>query len=286
MTKNDADSCFRIWTPSNGCTFALGQWVDTDYIAAWWRDRPPNAGGTKPKPTETQCINVEQYIPLCGSPPEDPDPPCPSPPVSGDCDWPCDDGGTGNRAGGADWSSTWDEQCQAYALMPAGWVKDPWTAATAFFTVGKIFPSQALEEPEYTAERALAENRLGPTVLGVVGTTPLWGGEEGRIQPGWRKLVRQVGVCVTDNALLASPHWTEPSSILRFPALMRCDGADFAKDKFEMYLHGADWPEEKWAESGALAADVLPLLERVRGHDLVCITPELADERRQARGEQ
>ena len=191
---------------------------------------------------------------------------------------------TGESAGGGDhwWSATWDEECQAYALLLPDWREDPWRAATAFFTVGKVFPSKALERPGYGAVRALEDDVLGPTLLGVVGSTPLWGGEEGRIQPGWEKLVQDAGVCITDNALLASPHWDHPDS-RRFPALMRCDGAEFARKPFDLYLNGADWSPEKWAESGALAEDVLPLLEEVRGHELVCITPELADQRREAR---
>ena len=140
-------------------------------------------------------------------------------------------------------------------------------------------------DEHYGAEHALAEGRLGPTVLGGVGKTPLWGGKDGIIDQGWRKPLRKAGVCVNEpGALLANPYWPGYNK-KRFPALVNCDGAPDALKGRSLWRDSTQWDEEKWAASGAMAVDVLPRLKSLEkyGLELVCVTPELAQQRRAQR---
>ncbi len=287
LTKDDHDQCYRIWTAANACHFALGDANTETFIDVHWARKRPLSNGVKPKPTENDCKAVEENVPPC-SIQEEPDPGCPDPAVSGDdCDFPC--GGYRTEKDG------WNETCRAYALMPEGWRDDPWLPAEGFFTVGRTFPTEAIswmdgDEP-YGATQALAEGRLGEMVLGSAGVSPLWGGEKGLISRGWRRLAKEVGVCVNEpGALLASPHWQTEEGVMsdgtaRFPALVLCDGAKSARIGFDLYSKSADWDQKTWAESGAMAADVFPRLKRLAGHgfELVCVTADLADQRRQQR---
>ena len=75
----------------------------------------------------------------------------------------------------------------------------------------------------------------------------------------------------------------------RRTGLVRCDGTA-ARKSAHLELYEARYAtDEAWLASGALASEVLPLLETLaatEGLQLVCITPELADARRAARAEQ
>jgi hypothetical protein len=182
----------------------------------------------------------------------------------------------------------WESGCRAIALMPKGWRTDPWLPAQGFFTVGRAFLLEALawqgEDGLYDAEQALEEGRLGRTMLGAVGRTTLWGADEGLIERDWRRLVRKAGVCVNEpGALLASPYWTDNGGIKRFPALVSCGGA--AQKGLELYAHAAGWDDATWEASGARIEDVVPRLQDLEsdGLELVCVTHELAQERRRQR---
>ncbi len=184
------------------------------------------------------------------------------------------------------WSECgWNNGCRAIALMPEGWREDPWLPAQGYFTVGRAFPTEALgwqgDDGAYGAEQALAEGRLGRTILGGVGSAPLWGGEDGLIERDWRRLIRKAGVCVNEpGALLASPYWTSKRGTKRFPALVSCDGA--ALRGLKLYATAAGWDDATWDASGAKIEDVIPRLQKLDSHglEIVCITFELAQERR------
>ncbi len=182
----------------------------------------------------------------------------------------------------------WNYGCRAFALMPEGWRTDPWLPAQGYFTVGQAFPTEALawqgNDEAYGAEQALAEGRLGRTMLGGVGRAPLWGAGDGQIERDWRRLVRKVGVCVNEpGALLASPYWTSDRGTRRFPALVNCGGS--AQRGLRLYADAAGWDDATWDASGAKIEDVVPRLQDLESHglELVCVTPELAQERRRQR---
>ena len=290
VTKRNSSECYRIHTNEFGCTFALGDWEDADFIAVWWPTKP---GSPKPVPSRAECQAAEQSVQLCREEPADPG--CPDNPVSEEegCQLFCEPlvpDGDGSRFWEGDsefWSKGgWDEGCRAFALMREGWRADPWQPAEGFFTVGRAFPAEALgwesEDGPYTADRALADGYLGRTVLGGVGSTPLWGAGDGLIERDWRRLVRRAGVCVNEpGALLASPFWPNDRGIRRFPALVECGGA--AQKGLTLWANAAGWDEETWAASGAAIEDVVPRLQKLDGFELVCVTVERAQERRRQR---
>ncbi len=292
VTRNDSGDCYRYHT-SLGCTFAIGDWEDPNFIAVWWPSKPaPAPGAPKPKPSDGECQALEQSVPVCREEPYDPG--CPDQPVSDDdCQIFCDfrpSGGDSSRFWGDsdDFWSEWGEGCRAFALMPEGWRRNPWLPAQGFFTVGRAFPVEAFawesEDGAYGAEQALADGRLGRTVLGGVGRTPLWGAKDGVIERDWRRLVREAGVCVNEpGAVLASPFWSPERGIRRFPALVKCSGA--AQKGLHLWATAAGWDDATWDASGAKIEDVVPRLQKLEGHglELVCVTPDLAQERRRQR---
>jgi hypothetical protein len=107
---------------------------------------------------------------------------------------------------------------------------------------------------------------------------------DGLIERDWRRLVRRVGVCVNEpGALLASPFWSSDRGIKRFPALVNCGGD--AERGLALWADAAGWGDAAWAASGATIEDVIPRLQQLEdfGLELVCVTEDLAKERRRQR---
>jgi len=136
----------------------------------------------------------------------------------------------------------------------------------------------------------LVSGHLAATMLSPVGKSLLWGDpeKEGKIFNS-RQALKSAGICTNPNGLFASPYWTGVEGGLGIQsrtALVRCDGTAAAREAvFELY-QGYE-TEEEWLASGAMASQVLPLLHTVAatlGAELVCITPQLADQRREERG--
>ena len=121
----------------------------------------------------------------------------------------------------------------------------------------------------------------------------MWGaGKDGQVQTD-RKALRRVGLCANlQGALLASPHWSTPNAgVTNFPVLAHCGGT--GAEGLSLYV-GRDMETGEpldalgWQESGALASDVVSRLRQLenRGrYEVVCVTPELADERRALRAQ-
>ena len=180
----------------------------------------------------------------------------------------------------------WGSACQAYALMPDGWTHA--TPARGLFVVGRLFPPYALSWPgadggSYGAGQAFEEGKLGHLVLGISSAAELWGcGDEHltRLDPA---ALKAAGVCIdSTGALVANPWWRlarSQTNVGTHSLLRRCDGVEhFVFSGLESNALGLS--EDQWQESGVLAEQLLEPLRRVEGHELVCITPELAAERR------
>lgn len=280
ITDDDDYHCFRYWTnfgPNPGCVFSLGgpSWNNPNYIQIWWYgDENGNL------PSEQACKQLEQAIPLCQSPPEEPDPGCPNPTVSDPCIAFCE----GQELTAAP-PVGWNEECGAYALMGRDWRSKPWESAVAFLPRGRAFPPEAFAwrvgDRPYTAVDAFYEGWLGDeTMLGAAGSSKIWGDRDGIIPGGYREVLAQADVCVNEpGALLGSYDWEGPTMSKRFPALVTCEGPNAEARDYSMWMDASRWSSETWAASGARAEDILPRLERLPGLELVCVTAEIARER-------
>ena len=288
----DLANC-HLRAEADDCSFDLGSLVDSNYILVEWLSLP-NANKTLP-PTN-QCTSLAHSVDPCGG--WEPLIDCPAPLISEEeCDPDaifCLDGPEAPATAGD--SAGWNQTCHAYALMPRGW--DEWTAARGFFTVGRTFPIEGLawqgtgEGGIYGAEQALADDLLGPALLGIVsGRSPLWGGGKNGLVQTDRKALRKAGLCANpQGALLASPYWSTPNGgVANFPLLARCDGtgaSGLGPYTGRDLQTGGAMDTTGWQASGALASDVLKRLEQIerRGrYELVCVTAELAEERRALR---
>lgn len=173
--------------------------------------------------------------------------------------------------------------------MPKGWKTNSSLPAAGFFTVGKHVPNgwMNVQIGKPDPFKALWEGQLERTILSPAGKSPLWGmGDTGQIRTDWKAL-RQAGICINPNTLLASPYWDR--GIHRRRALVRCDGTAARPDATHALWLGLYDDETGWQESGALAEQILQRLSDVQArerYDLVCITPEIAEWRRQLRSEQ
>lgn len=180
----------------------------------------------------------------------------------------------------------WSESCQLYALLPIGW--DHRTPARGLLMVGKLFPNDGLSwggrnGGRYETRQALEEGRLGPTVLAVATESSLWGcgsDQKSRLDP---IALESVGVCIdATGAVVGNPWWRVALSHMNRGAhslLRLCEGGrEAVYGRFGSQGHGLD--EGAWSETGVLAEQILPRLRRLPGHELVCISDELAAARR------
>lgn len=270
----------------NPCAFEIGHDQYEHIIDVEWRTK----GGFDPGPClalgNLDCQQAASSVMPCGGTPL-PAQPCPAPNISDDCIFNCDDPLTENFP-------TWAPTCHAYALMPAGWRQDPWLPANAFFTLGAQFSLEWINFPTagdgfYSAADALADGRFAADfkpMLGYVEITPLWGAKETKAVTFDRqrseKALAGLGLCINQQgALLSSPYWQVSGmgnqGVKRFDVLTVCGSK--ASSGLGLYA-GA-------THQGALLSEVLPLLESAGRHrglgELVCLTPELAEERRQLR---
>ena len=280
------------------CEFEVGSYNDPNYIEIVWETLPD-----KTWPGSSRCGLLMESIEPCGVPVDD----CPNISISEEnqcgpdnpfcfAGGPASSRATGERAGVPPTTPMdWAEPCHAYALMPRGW--NEWTGARGFFAVGRTFPLEAVGwegvdgRGLFGARQALAEGRLGETLLGIVTHTPLWGATgSGHVETDWAAL-GEAGLCFNpQGALLASPFWrTRNAGVGNFAVLTGCSGTGArglglytGRDQ----LTGEAMGSEAWQATGALASQVLTRLQDLesRGdYDLVCVTPELADRRRAQR---
>ncbi len=286
------------------CQFSIGNCVNPDFTVADWR-RDDDQNGP---PLPSDCHLLMSSITLCGSsgPCFGPEPvlvDCPDPVASDDCDpddpFCCEPGDPFCESTAPQVPAEWTEECRAYALMPEGW--DEWTPAQGFFTVGRPFPLEGMgwrgidEGGRYGVLSALADGTLGPTVMGIIARTPLWGGEDGVVELDQETLRQRFGLCVfSEGANVASPHWLptlKRGGHRAMSLLARCDG-EALKGGHKLFngldSDGNQLTSKTWASSGVMADDILERFLKPAGgtrkqYELVCITAELAHERRAAR---
>lgn len=274
--------CFYRGFP---CEFEVGSTIDPDVIDVEWHSlNTPGCGPAPVRPSSQQCQGLATAIPPCGAPERPADPTCPDPNLSAICVFNCGPEVAFLRDLDALAVSRWTEEllelvgesCGAYALMPAGWERNPAAAAKLFFTVGRRIHHIVLSWPNYHAENAVLEGRFFEPVLGSVGESPLWGG---KIEND-RALLRSAGICIHEvGALLGSPHWedSDGNGYSRFPVATLC-GSPAAEAKPFMIYNST--------EARIEGLEARPIVERLRelakrgAVELVCITPRIADERR------
>lgn len=271
--------CFFRGLP---CEFEEGLAISPNVVDVAWHSLDTAACGPLPvRPSSQQCQGLATAIPPCAV--ERPaDPTCPEPNLSAICVFNCGPETTFLRDVDAVAASRWAEEllelvgesCGAYAVMPAGWEKNPTAAAKLFFTVGRRIHHIVLSWPGYHAEDAVLEGRFFEPVLGSVGESPLWGG---KIEND-RGLLRSAGICIHEvGALLGSPHWESGRGTKRFPVATLCGSPAAQAEGFAIYTSTE-------AKIDGLAAR--PIVERLRelarrgAMELVCITPKIAEERR------
>jgi hypothetical protein len=275
----------------NPCNFEIGDSLDPDTIQVEWLSTL-NGNFCGGAPGSNLCSALMSSIRQC---PWFDYPECPDPEVSGICDPNDPFCGTVGLAEAADQgnSAAWPESCRAYAVMPKGWREDPWRPALAFFTVGGHFAPEWFQETtksgtKFGITEALDTGRFGKgerTMLGEVQVTPLWGNRAGG-HLGWQpekayKALEEVGLCLNrQGALLASPSWptneTGHPGVRLFRSLTVCDSD--ASTGLGLY----NGTKMEGAQKTALLPRLRTLARKNRA-ELVCLTNELASERRAER---
>lgn len=269
-----------LHSDEEACVFQIGSNVTPSFIFVEWESVEPASGpcmGDEPAPSAGWCNQLADSVSPCQVSESTDVLECPDPVASGVCTINC---GPQLQEIDPTVQAAWGEVCRAYALMPQGW--DAWTPAAGFFTVGKAYTGTRIGHG--TAEEWMWAGELTRTILSPVGVSPLWGAEEGWVRTDWKALKR-AGLCTNPNVILGSPYWTAlPRGMQRRRALVRCDGTAARREAvFELY--GGYGTEQEWQDSGALAPGVVELLQTIDAYELVCITKELADQRRAARAE-
>ena len=310
FSRKHFEACLHDCTLGD-CALGLGSCLTSGWILVEWSAKDDH--GAPPLPSECQALMQSAepcncQLPIVDVPPVD----CPDPVTSDEPEDPIfNQGGAQPRLAqrikqvdSPDYLEEamsdeeaaalgWKEACRSYALMPRDW--DEWTPAAGFFAVGRAMPFESLsgwrgidDMGRYGILSALAEpTHLGPTLLGIVSNSPLWGGDEGEISTDVEWMYEQ-GVCVwPEGANLGSPYWlaTLAVGVRNFPVLVRCDAP--ITQGLSLFLGqdpgGNRLTEETWEESGTNADQVLPRLRDTKDYELLCITQEVADLRRELR---
>lgn len=297
LTFLDNENCLHDCTLGD-CAIGVGYCNTANWILFEWSSTDGMGG----LPLPSQCQEVLQSRTICGcnggtggSPPLID---CPDPIASEGEDTIFGEGGeqievpralTEEEAKEAGWP----EICRSYALMPEGW--DEWTPARGFFGVGMALPIERYQwsgidhNDWYGVLTALVDStRYSPILLSVIGRTPLWGDEEGLIKTDWDWLNGR-GLCSWPQGThLGSPYWiTErrKDGARNFPVVVRCDAPE--RSGFGLFAQkdpdGEKLTVETWKATGTLAEEILPMIEGGKGYELVCVTAEVADLRRQLR---
>lgn len=297
LTFIDDNNCLHDCTLGD-CAIGVGHCTTADWVLFEWSST--DGMGGLPLPSECQAVMQSRTLCGCnggsgGSPPLID---CPDPIASEDEDTIFGEGGAvdeGPRAltEAEAKDAGWAEPCRSYALMPEGW--DEWTPARGFFAVGMALPIERYQwsgidhRDTYGILTALVDStRYSPILLGVIGKSPLWGGDEGSVKTDWEWLERQ-GICFWPQGThLGSPYWLGEhmrDGGRNFPVLVRCDAPE--TDGFGLFAQKDPernkLTEETWPATGTLAAELVPMMEGAKSYELVCVTAEVADLRRQLR---